>query len=65
MARIWVDLFQSILLPKWVSRVTSLATSVISGMFFKVTGESKSRVAGIRATTEFLEPEGVISPDRV
>lgn len=42
----------------------SLATSVISGTLDRVTGWLKRIVAGIRATMEFFEPEGVMVPER-
>jgi len=51
-------------LPIWERMATSLVTSVISGMFVRVTGRSKRRVAGMMATAEFLEPDGVTSPSR-
>jgi len=58
------DLSQVITEPRWVRISTSRETSVMSGTFFKVTGLSKSRVAGMRARTEFLEPEGLMVPER-
>lgn len=63
MVTVWVGLSQTILLPSCVRISIRRVTSVMSGTLVYVTGLSNKSEAGMRATMEFFEPDGVIFPE--